>query len=391
MRKRGDMAFPITGRGSMRDAARAALALLLLLGGGCAPRGPGGFSFPPMPVETAPVTQGPVLDRFEAVGTIEAGDAITVVSEIAAQVVSLPFREGGAIERGGVIAQLDDSQLKAELARAQAERDQRKASYERVKSIVEQAAGAPQDLDDAAAALGVAEANLDVAKARLAKTRITAPFSGVLGARRVSPGAYLRVGDPITDLAKLDELRVTFSAPERYLGLLKHGAAVSVSTTAYAGYSITGHIDVVDPVIDPGTRSASVVARAPNPGHRFRPGMSADVAAVLSRRENALSIPSEAVFVEGDQAYVFVVNPDSTFDRAAVTLGTRLPDAVEVVRGLAVGQRVVRAGHQKLVQLEHMPVKPKVIPIQSQPAPGAAAPGAPPRQAAARPGRGPSR
>ncbi|HEY7727038.1 MAG TPA: efflux RND transporter periplasmic adaptor subunit, partial [Candidatus Eisenbacteria bacterium] len=345
--------------------APAALASVSLLAGGCAPRGPGGFGIPVLPVETAPVVLGPVFDRFEAVGTIEAGDAITVVSEIAAQVVSLPFREGGSIERGGLIAQLDDSQLKAELARAQAEREQRKTTYERVKTIVEEAAGAPQDLDDAAAALGVAQANLDLAEARLAKTRITAPFAGILGARRVSPGAVLRPGDPITDLARIDELRVTFSVPERYMGKLQAGASVSVSTTAYPGRVITGRIDVVDPVLDPGTRSATVVARAPNPGLRFRPGMSADVSAVLSRRENALSIPSEAVFVEGDQAYVFVVNPDSTFQRAAVSLGTRQADAVEVVKGLEAGQRVVRAGHQKLVQFENFPMKPKVIPIPS--------------------------
>jgi membrane fusion protein (multidrug efflux system) len=372
--------------------APAALASVSLLAGGCAPRGPGGFGIPVLPVETAPVVLGPVFDRFEAVGTIEAGDAITVVSEIAAQVVSLPFREGGSIERGGLIAQLDDSQLKAELARAQAEREQRKTTYERVKTIVEEAAGAPQDLDDAAAALGVAQANLDLAEARLAKTRITAPFAGILGARRVSPGAVLRPGDPITDLARIDELRVTFSVPERYMGKLQAGASVSVSTTAYPGRVITGRIDVVDPVLDPGTRSATVVARAPNPGLRFRPGMSADVSAVLSRRENALSIPSEAVFVEGDQAYVFVVNPDSTFQRAAVSLGTRQADAVEVVKGLEAGQRVVRAGHQKLVQFENFPMKPKVIPIPSQPGTGGpAAAGEAPRAAAGKPGGGPSR
>jgi membrane fusion protein (multidrug efflux system) len=322
-----------------------------------------------MPVETAEVKQGPVLDRFEVVGTIEAGEAITVVAEINAQVVALPFREGGAVERGGLIARLDDSQLKAEVERAEAERDQRHTSFERVKSIVDQGAGAPQDLDDASAALRVAEANLALAKARLAKTVITAPFDGILGARRVSPGAFLRAGDAITNLARVRELRITFSAPERYLGLLKPGAPVTATTPAYPGYSLAGRIDVVEPVIDPTTRSAAIVARAANPGGRFRPGMSANVAAVLSQRANALTIPNEAIFVEGDQAYVFVVNPDSTFQRAAVTLGTRLSDAVEVVHGITAGQRVVRAGHQKLAQFENLPMKLKVIPVQSQPGP----------------------
>ena len=360
-----------------RSAASVAVALLLGIAAGCGPRGPGGFNFPPMPVETAEVKQGPVLDRFEVVGTIEAGEAITVVAEINAQVASLPFQEGGAIAQGGLIAQLDDSQLRAEADRATAERDQRKTTYDRVKSIVDQSAGAPQDLDDASAALRVAEANLDLQKARLAKTRITAPFDGILGARRVSPGAYIRAGDPITNLARVRDLRIVFSAPERYLGQLKKGAAVSVSSTAFPGSTLSGRIDVVDPVIEPGTRSVTIVARAANTGGRFRPGMSANVSAVLSQREGALTIPGEAVFVEGDQSYVFVVNPDSSFQRVAVTLGTRLADAVEVVRGLEPGQRVVRAGHQKLAQFEHLPVKPKVFPVQSQPAAAPEAPAEP--------------
>src|SRR5467141_879584 len=128
--------------------------LLILLASGCSKQaaGGGGFSMPPMPVEVAPVTVQKVEDKFEAVGTIEAIDAITVVSEIDAAVISLPFREGEAIERGGLIAKLDDSQLSAEVSRAEALRAQSQSSFERVKAVVDAKAGAPQDLDDAAAA-----------------------------------------------------------------------------------------------------------------------------------------------------------------------------------------------------------------------------------------------
>jgi membrane fusion protein (multidrug efflux system) len=338
----------------------ATLITLLASLAGCAPGGGGGFAPPPMPVETATVSQGPVMDRFETVGTVDAGEAITVVSEIDGTVVSLPFREGDPIEKGGLIAQIDDSQLKAEVQRTEALRDQSRSRYDRVKSVVDQGAGAPQDLDDAAAALKVADANLALAGARLAKTRIVAPFAGTLGARRVSPGAFLRGGQPITDLAQLAELRVNFPAPERYLAQLKRGAEVSVSTTAYPGYQLKGRIDVVDPVLDEATRSARVMARLRNPGGKFRPGMSANVSAVLSQRANAITIPDEAVFAEGDQSFVYVVKADSTVTRSALTLGTRLAGAVEVTKGLLPGMRVVRAGHQKLFE------GAKVNPIASQ-------------------------
>ena len=158
------------------------LGLALIAISGCSKQGAadGKFSMPPMPVEIAQAKVQKVTDKFEAVGTIEAIEAITVVSEIDGAVVSLPFEEGKFIKRGGLIAQLDDSQLAAEVARTEALRSQSQTSYDRVKSIVEQKAGAQQDLDDAAAALKVAEANLALAKARFNKTSIVAPFDGII-------------------------------------------------------------------------------------------------------------------------------------------------------------------------------------------------------------------
>jgi membrane fusion protein, multidrug efflux system len=324
--------------------------------GKSAPGGRGGsggrsaFVMPPTPVEVAAATAGPVADRFETVGTFEAGEEITVVSEIDGTVIELPFIEGAAIRKGGIIARIDDLQLRAEASRAEAQRDQQRSNHERVRSVVEQGAGAPQDLDDAAAALKVAEANLEVARARLAKTRITAPFEGVTGARRVSPGAFLRTGQAVTSLARLRDLRVNFSAPERVLPLLVRGSAVRVSTSAWPGYEETGSVTVVEPVLDPVTRTAGVVARVPNPQERFRPGMSAGIVITLGAGREALTVPAEAVFSEGDRAFVYLVKPDSTVARTPVRLGVRLSDAVEVIEGITAGAIVVRAGHQKLYE-----------------------------------------
>jgi membrane fusion protein, multidrug efflux system len=345
--------------------ATAIFAVALSAGvGGCqrgGAGGAGGFAPPPMPIEAAPVVQGPVADVFEAVGTIEAGESITVVAEIAASVTALPFAEGQSIPAGGLIAQLDDSQLKAEVARSEALVDQNRITYGRVKAIVDQQAGAPQDLDDAAANLKVAEADLALSRARLAKTRIVAPWAGALGPRRVSPGAFLRPGDPITELAAISVIKVEFAAPERYVGQLKRGAEVTVSTPAYPDYELTGHIDVVDPVLDPVLRNAELIARVKNPQGRLRPGMSANVSAVLSRRDSALTIPNEAVFAEGDKNFVFAIKPDSTVTRVALALGTRLAGSVEVLEGLEPGMQVVRTGHQKLFE------GAKVVPILASP------------------------
>jgi membrane fusion protein (multidrug efflux system) len=337
-------------------------AFVAIVGCGGGKTGGGGFSMPPMPVEVATATVQKVTDKFDAIGTIEANESITVVSEIDASIVKLPFEEGSFIRRGDLIAQLDDSQLAAEVQRANALHLQSQTNFDRVKAVVEQKAGSPQDLDDATATLEVAQANLALAKARFAKTRILAPFDGMIGARKVSIGTFLRAGNELTELANIDEIRVIFSAPERFMPQLNKGGSVTVATTAFSGYEGKGTIVAIEPVLDPGTRSVRVVARVPNPGRKFRPGMSANVSAVLSERGHAVTVPNEAVFASGNQSFVFTVKSDSTVVRSVITLGTRLADVVEVVQGLEPGMKVVRAGHQKLFD------GAKVMPMNSPPA-----------------------
>jgi membrane fusion protein (multidrug efflux system) len=310
----------------------------------------GGFQRPPTQVEAVQVSVQAVSDHFTTVGTIEATESVIVTAEIDGIVEDIPFREGGRLAEGELIARLDDVQLKAEAQRARALRDQTQATWERVKSVVDQGAGAPQDLDDAVAALKVAEANLELAEARLSKTRITAPFAGLAGKRHVSRGAFLRAGVPITTLAQVDRLRVTFAVPERILASMQVGAPVTVTTTAFPDEMLKGTIDVIEPQLDPLTRNVGIVALVDNPAELLRPGMSATIDVVLKRRTDALTVPSDAVFVEGGQAYVYVVKPDSIVTRTPVVLGTRLAAVVEVLEGLGEGQQVVKAGHQKLYE-----------------------------------------
>jgi len=342
--------------------------------------GPGGM--PPMPVETATVTAAGMADAFTVVGNLDAEYEIEVVAEIAGRVIALPFDEGANLTAGALIARLDDAQLVAELQRAEALVEQRRTNFERVRTVVREQAGAAQDLDDAAADLAVAEADLALARARLDKVRIEAPFAGIVGARRVSPGAYLRAGDAITELAQIDALRVTFSAPELYLGRIAVGAPVQVRTTAYPDLVVTGAVGVIAPVLDRASRTADVVAHIPNPDRKLRPGMSAEVTVVLEERPDALTIPAEAVFFQGQQAFVYTVGADSTVAMAPVGLGTRSAALVEVITGLDAGQTVVRAGHQKLFP------GARVMPIGSGSAGGPGGPGSPGEPGGAEPREG---
>ncbi len=302
---------------------------------------------PPTPVEAATVEVRTMADIFRAVGSVEAREQITIAPEVDGRVVSLPFTEGERVSAGALLARLDDTQVRAELDRASALLARATADAARVESLVRQRIAPEQALDDARATLRVAQADVAVQTARLDKTEIRAPFSGVIGSRFVSPGAWLRAGDPIASLAAVDVVKVIFAVPERLLGHLAPDAPVSLRTTADPE-PIEGRVRVVDPMLDARTRTVRVIAEVGNPRGTLHPGMSADVELRLHSRENARAIPSEAVFVEGDQAYVFAIAADGAVARRAVTLGVRTSELVEALSGLEVGERVVRTGHQKL-------------------------------------------
>ncbi|HEY2953780.1 MAG TPA: efflux RND transporter periplasmic adaptor subunit [Candidatus Eisenbacteria bacterium] len=325
---------------------------------------------PPTPVEVAEVQPRTVRDQFRAVGNIESDANVELVSELAARVVALPFTEGQAADSGALIARLDDREFRAEAERTQAQQDQAQSNYDRAKKLADDNLLSPQELEDSRTALRVAEAVAALARARFDKTRILAPFTGLVGVRRVAAGAYLREGAVITDLTRVDEMKVTFTAPERFAKELKPGVAVEIETPAFRGERFIGRLSVVDPLVDPNTRTLRLVARIPNQGRRLRPGMSADVYVTLAERSQALSVPDEAVFAEGNQNFVYVVKADSTVTRAAVELGTRDSMQVEVVKGLSPGVRVIRAGHQKVYE------GARVMPIPSGGAPASQAAGA---------------
>lgn len=332
---------------------------------GCAPKagGPGGgFQMPPSPVEVAEVTVSRVSDSFRALGSLEALQEAEVVAEVSARVISLPFREGQRVEAGSVLARLDDRELRAQRDRAAAALTLARSEARRTEDLFARDVVSPRERDQAQAALAVAEAEALLQQTRFERTVVRAPFSGVTGRRLLSAGGHARENAPIVRISRLDRLRAQFSVPERYAAVLRPGARATVAVSAWPDVEFPAVVTVVEPSIDAASRTFIAVAEVQNQGHRLRPGMSADVRVRLTERIGALTVPDEAVVAEGDQAFVYRVGADSTVARVLVTLGSRDSARVEVASGLSAGDRVVRAGHQKLYP------GAKVVPVSAMPA-----------------------
>ncbi|MBI1733526.1 MAG: efflux RND transporter periplasmic adaptor subunit [Gammaproteobacteria bacterium] len=349
-----------TGAGRAHTGMRIAALLAVLLVGGAGylfwPRpaavpvvapGAGTSDPPPVPVLLATAETAPAEDTFRAVGTLLADESVVIRAEIAGRIARLDIAEGAAVEQGRVLARIADEEWTAVLRQNEATLALQELKMKRVEELRAKNVVSQQDHDETVAALDQARAALALARARLDKTVIRAPFGGILGLRRVSPGDYLQAGQELVNLESIDPLKVDFSVPERFAVQLAPGKTVNVRINAFPDESFRGEVYAIDPRIDAATRSFLLRARINNPEGRLRPGMFADAELVLAVRADALWIPEQAIVPIGERQFVYQVR-DGTAYLTPVRTGLRKPGLVEIVAGLEAGAVVVSEGQQKL-------------------------------------------
>jgi membrane fusion protein, multidrug efflux system len=300
-----------------------------------------------LPVKAEPVKIATMQSDVSAVGSLIAADSVVIRPEIAGRVIGLHFQEGQLIQKGAKLVTLDPSEYRAQLAGSSAEAKTETQRFERAKELLEKNFISKEALD-------VAKGNMDKALAKqqqdevlLAKTTISAPFTGVLGLRQVSPGAYVKAGDDIVRLENLSFLKLDFRVPELYLSQVKTGQEVTIAVDAYPNESFRGKIYAFEPAVDEKTRTVVVRAQIPNPRQKLRPGMFARVNVLLETRPNSIVIPEQAIWPQGRDAFVYRV-VDGKAVLTKIELGVRRPGEVEVLKGLSATDVVVTDGQMKL-------------------------------------------
>lgn len=298
-------------------------------------------------VKTQTVANSAMVRQVSSLGTALANESVQIVSNASDYVTALNIKEGQRVEKGQVIAQLNDVEEQARVTELSATLQEQKRQLDRVKNLAKTQATAQSLLDEQQTRVNTTQAQLDAVKARLNEMTIKAPFNGVLGLRRVSEGAYLTAGTVLTTLDDLSQIRLEFSVAEYYLAQLKAGMAVHASSVAYPGRAFTGQIKAIDTRLDPVTRSVKVHALVANESLELRPGMLLNVNVILDEVQ-AMQISEKAIVPLQNKQYVFVVNQDNTVSQTEVKLGQRMPGQVEILSGLQVGDRVVIEGTTKI-------------------------------------------
>ncbi|MBL8393253.1 MAG: efflux RND transporter periplasmic adaptor subunit [Candidatus Accumulibacter sp.] len=314
---------------------------------GGAPPGGGSSSSAPTRVETARVQAAELALEASAVGSLRSNESVVLRPETAGRIARINFRDGVAVVRGGLLLELDAAMQGAELDQARANLGLAQANLKRSEDLFARTFISRQALDNAQATLKVQEATLALAQAKFDKTRLRAPFAGIVGIRNVSVGDYVKEGQDLVNIEDIATLKIDFRLPESYLPQLRPGQRLEVSSDALPGQIFPAVLDAINPLVEAGGRAIALRAQLPNGEARLRPGMFVRVRLIFAQRNNVLLVPEQAVIPDSKAPYVYRVL-DGRAKRTPIRTGLRRDALVEVVEGLSAGDEVVTAGQMKL-------------------------------------------
>ena len=301
---------------------------------------------PPVAVVTTEAVERLLVDEVEALGTTRAREAVEITPRISSVITAIRFREGQSVEAGQVLVELDNAEERAALAEAEARVIDSRAQFRRASELLDTATVSESQVQQLEATMNADEARLRAAEARFEQTLVRAPFAGKIGLRQVSPGSLVSPGDVITTLDDLSRVRLDFTVPETFLGVLDTGLEISARSVAFEGRAFDGTVTTVDTRVDPVTRAITIRAELPNDHGLLKPGMFLTVKLAGQSRARVV-IPEGALVPEGDRQEVYLVRDDRAW-RTRVVIGRRLRGEVVVLEGLRAGDTVVVEGTQKV-------------------------------------------
>jgi membrane fusion protein (multidrug efflux system) len=354
-------------------------AMLIALMSGCGEEQKQTASSPPE-VEVAQVVQKDVNVTGEWVGTTDGSENAKIQAQVEGYIIRQAYTEGQLVKRGQLLFEIDPRTFRAAVQQAKADLAQRQAIWEtaklelaRTKPLAERNAVSKKDLDDAVGAELSARAEVEAAKAALAKarldlgfTRIASPIDGIAGISRVGTGDLVGPGrtEELATVSKVDPIKAyIFLSEQEYLRFAarrakeqKRDRDIRMTLSDGTAYPHRGTMSVAEREVDPKTGTIKVVLVFPNPGNILRPGQYAKITAVLNVKQNALLVPERAITELQGRQQAAVVGADNTVHFRTVKASDRVNGLWVIDEGLKPGERVVTEGVQMVK--ENMVVRP---------------------------------
>ncbi|MDQ6979717.1 MAG: efflux RND transporter periplasmic adaptor subunit [Mariprofundaceae bacterium] len=314
-----------------------------------------GNAAPPAMVTAMEAPESDWQPQWHAVGSLRAKQSVNISSEVAGLVAKVGFTSGQVIKRGDVLLTLDSNTAQAQLQALKAAEVLAASTLQRDLQQYRVHAVSRAKLDADEADLAVKKAQVKEQRERIAQTRITAPFDGVVGIRHIDEGQYIRPGDVVTSLTNHSQLFVDFSLPQQVLAELESGQPVRVRVNAFPEEDFAGHITALNPNVDAASRNIQVEAQMDNPQGQLLPGMFVQVAINHGTLQHAITLPQTALSFQAYGATIFLAKAEQKdgkelwkAEQVFVKTGAKRGDQVAILEGVKAGDKVVTSGQMKL-------------------------------------------
>lgn len=314
-------------------------------GAGMGRQGGGGRSLNVMGLVIKPQ---PLSEVINSSGTLMADEEVELSFEASGKIVKINFVEGTKVQKGELLAKINDSHLQAQLVRLQAQTKLAEEREFRQRSLLSRDAISQESYDQAVTELEILKADIMLLKARIAETEIRAPFDGIIGLRYLSEGSFANPSTKVARLIKLSPLKIEFSIPERYAGEVAPGFPIHFTIDGLTD-TLSAQVYAVDPKVDIRTRTVVVRALYPNRNEVLKPGRFASIQLELSQMPEAIAIPTEALIPQMGGDIVFVYRNGSA-QSVPVNTGLRTASQIQIRKGLQFGDTLLTTG---VLQLRH--------------------------------------
>ena len=299
-------------------------------------------------VEALVLTPQKLDNKLAVTGSVLPNESLELKSEISGKITSIRFMEGKPVKKGELLLKINDVEMEAQLEKQKFNRKLNKDNEFRQRKLLEKDAISQEEYDNALNKLNTTAADIKLLEAQLDKTRITAPFDGIIGLRYVSEGAYISPSLVIATLYNISPAKVEFAIPGRYSQQVTQGTRIQF-TIENDLKIYEGDVYAIEPRIDSDTRTLKIRALADNKSGNLLPGQFVKVELILQSMDNAILVPTEAVIPEQGGKKVFIMEGGKAKE-AKIETGIRTNNSLEVLSGLKPGDTLLTTGILQLRQ-----------------------------------------
>ncbi len=296
---------------------------------------------PPPVVDIIVASAQQITNSIEANGTVLANEYVELHPEVSGRITYLNVKEGDHVAQGTIIARINDADLAAQMQKSKVLLDIAQKTEERYKKLLDVNGINQSDYDASVNTVQGLQADIAYTQTLIDKTVIKAPFSGVVGLRQVSPGAFVTSANIIATIQQLDKIKIDFTIPEQYSYVIKKGSTVDVEVDASKQIKNKAVIIATEPQINQNSRNLLVRTilqnGTANPGSFVKVYVTSDV------DKKAIMIPTNSIIPDDkNNQVVLVKNGQAAFTN--VQIGLRLANNVEITKGINPGDSVVVTG-----------------------------------------------